>query len=348
MKTSSVALVGLALAVGCASGPSNGVPTSGSGGTGAQGTAAQACLSEAMVSCGLLDSCSGSAKTRELYGTTVNCQTRRQLACIAALAARGSNRTPADVLACAQAEGALGCADYLLDNLPAACALPPGQLDAGAGCAFPAQCQSTFCALAPGALCGTCAPLPLAGSGCARSGCGPDLICGLSSETCLSPAPDGGHCTEANSCLPGLDCVGLINDGGRGVCEPSGTQVGQSCDYRRRTAAGCDSELGLYCAKQLCQLTEEAPAGAACGLVDGGSHGCPAGESSCVLTEQPISCAASGDCVYAHGASACLAAAADGALCDDAVGPGCTPPARCLVTSGGAAICTLPSGSLCP
>jgi hypothetical protein len=291
-------------------------------------SADQGCADEAYDRCSHLQTCSPTA-VLERYGDETTCETVVKQNCTANAAAPSTGATPAGAEACAQAFTNWACSDFLyFVNPPPECQTSTGQLAQGAACAFPAQCQSGFCAIAPGSPCGTCAPAPHAGDSCAQLvTCGIGLTCTNDTLQCEPYANQGDACGTGMPCLDGLDCAG-------GTCQPEVATQGAPCT----THPGCDFYAGLTCdtQSQQCVAVQLAGNGQPCGAVNG----------------QGVSCNA-GLCVESSGSSSgtCVAYAQLGAPCDLASGPGCMTPARCIVSSGSgtstAGVCAVPDATVC-
>ncbi len=330
------------------SGTSGGTGSSTSGGTsGVMYTEAQACADEGAAYCALLSQCDPAKLTFD-FGSTAECVARRVALCASAVSALGSSRTPNSVEACAKARANEPCSSFLINNPPAACAVDAGTQTGGAACAFADQCLSTFCSIPAGHVCGTCAPAPKVGSACSVDhDCGPGLVCGPISETCVLPVANAAACSEPNGCVGGYDCVGIVRDAGGGNCAPYQTTVGGVCDYRSATASTCDPTQGLFCLRTSCVAHVYADAGATCGLPDGGNRGCAGGGNNCILSGQQVDCHAS-RCVDKAGVATCKPFAADGTACDTLLGPACEPPALCVTSDAGTAgVCSLPGATAC-
>jgi len=298
----------------------------GSGGAGAAGvSAAQACADNAHQRCLQLQACSAT-DLQLRYGSESDCETRETYSCTTALSEPVNGNTPAAVEACAGAYAGWACADYLDDeNIPQACQQQLGAVINGGSCAIDGQCQSGFCGIAPGASCGTCSGLPAAGASCAQlTSCGSGLACTADTFECVVFGVRGSTCGKGAVCGVGLSCIGVA---GKATCQLAGDTAGATCDPTGKTGSGCDRNAGLACnsASKTCQPVVVASQGQPCGNVGG----------------QPVYCEAEGACTGATGSTpgTCTAAAADGAACDRASGPGCIIPARCIGDGGTAGTC---------
>jgi hypothetical protein len=260
------------------------------------------------------------------YASQSACESREAADCTSALAASLNGNTPDAVEGCAGAYAGWDCADYLGDeNIPTACRQQLGPVANGGGCAVDGQCQSGFCATAPGAPCGACAAPPKAGGSCAElTSCGPGLVCTQDTFACVAPGVRGSACGKGAVCGAGLSCVGASPATEKpGTCAPAGEHAGAPCDPTLAKGTGCDRDAGLVCSatSHVCEPLVVAAIGQACGGDVGG---------------QPVDCEAEGICVGAMAAKpgTCKAAAADGAPCDAVHGPGCELPARCIGRGG--------------
>ena len=296
-------------------------------------TADEACTRIAQDRCTRLQACSASDLTRR-WPDVASCEQREKLACTEALAAPKTANTPSTTDACAAALAAEDCPAFLAAvDPPTACVVQHGPFAAGAACSFAAQCATGFCAVAAGALCGTCAPQPMPGDSCANQGCGQTMVCVAGTQQCEVPVASGAACSSSIPCAQGLACVG----GTTGTCMAEGETVGAACDVRRLTAPDCDAAAGLACdrSSNTCVMQPLAPAGATCG------------EITTVFT----ACMSGATCVRAAGSTTgtCIAPAADGAACDSVSGPGCLFPARCVPSAAGASAgtCQLPGSTTC-
>jgi hypothetical protein len=308
----------------------------------------QACGDNAHNRCMLLQSCSAEQMVVD-YGTEGACETRLKLNCINAISAPSSGNTAARSEACAQAYLTESCSDFLDDSPAAACVQATGPLANGQPCAFPGQCQTGFCDLAPGVGCGTCAAAPQAGDSCASlSTCGQVLTCITAVTTCSGFAPQGGPCSKSALCGTGLYCVGATSST-PGTCDPAVEDAGAPCDPTAKNGPGCDRQHGLTCSsvsKTCAPLPPYAGAGQPCGTLNGELVVC-GGAGVCTATGADAGPDAAPDA--APPAFTCVVPAADGAECNVILGPGCLSPARCIATDGGASgTCQFPNASLCP
>jgi hypothetical protein len=255
------------------------------------------------------------------FGDLGTCETREALACQEVQDAPDAGETPAQALACGKAIAASTCDDFLNKAPPAACTAGAGT--AAGGCAFSAQCSTTFCAIGALALCGQCRDVPVAGTSCAASGCGPTLMCSVDKQ-CQVPGTQNSQCGRSLPCTNGLSCVGATATQ-NGRCQAEITTLGGQCDSTKRNRAACNADLGLTCntATGKCVNLPHVAVGASCGIVNNVDTACTAGATCQIPTNQQ-----SGKCV---------AAAADGAACDNANGPDCFFPARCSPNGSGTA-----------
>jgi hypothetical protein len=293
-------------------------------------TVARACADGAFARCSRLQTCSPSA-VQFRYGDQKTCETLFADVCLEVNAAPSTGATTTTVEACAQAIPLWSCGDYLFSqNPPPACQRQDGLRANGAPCGLGQQCQSAFCSIALGQMCGTCAPAPQPGDSCANlTDCGPSLNCIPASLKCEGYVQMGSPCTPGLPCAADLACVGYnAQSGASGTCQPEVVTGGDACTF---LGAGCDVFKGLSCnaQTQTCQTAQVVGAGAACGLV----------------ANQETYCLASGSCV----AGACQAAASVGEACDVVKGPSCINLSRCVVDADGgtSGTCRIPSGSTC-
>jgi hypothetical protein len=293
-------------------------------------SAANVCASVAFDRCDHLKTCSISALEFR-FGDERTCEALFQAACLAITSAPSTGTTTATAQACAQAIATWSCGDYLFNqNPPPACLRQSGELPSGSPCGLGQQCQSGFCSIPAGQMCGKCAPPPQAGDSCADlADCGQALNCIPASLKCEGYVQTGGQCTPGLPCGVGLACVGYSAASGTpGTCQPEASGMSAACSF---LGAGCDVFAGFACnaQTQTCGIAQVVGAGAACGLV----------------ANQQAYCAASGNCVD----GACQAAAGVGEPCDVVKGPSCINLARCITDADGGTtgICRIPSASSC-
>ncbi len=276
-----------------------------------------ACAQLAIARCMKLQTCSMSDLTRR-FGDVGTCETREALACEEVQNAPDSAETPADALACGMALQASSCTDFLGNVEPPACAVPAGP--GAGGCSFSAQCQTTFCAIGALALCGQCRDVPQVGTGCAASGCGPNLLCS-EDNTCQVPGKQNAPCGRPVPCANGFSCVGATMDNTNGRCQPEIATLGGQCDFTKRNRAACNADLGLTCnlGNNQCVNLPHVAVGQPCGIVNNVDTSCTAGATCQIPTGKQT--------------GKCVAPAADGAACDSANGPDCLFPSRCIPTA---------------
>jgi len=350
LRAAKTASMSLALgAVACSS--------SGSGSTdaGSSMTPQQACAAQAQAGCTLRSGCSNTFAINHTFPDEMTCETRGAETCVSGQAAKGSSQTVAKIGDCATAYPTEACQDYFDNNPVAACAPATGTLQVGEPCGASGQCQSAFCATGADQACGTCQPPPAVGTPCQIiADCGHDLGCaipaGQVAGTCAAFAMAGQAClTNVAPCAAGLSCVGDNTTAmTMGKCATAGSTVGSACDGSRKTEASCDGDKGLVCiptakgsAIGTCQNIQLVAPGAPCGNI-----------GSAPITGYAL-CQAGGLCVIPTGASTgtCVAAAADGAACDNDVtkGPPCLSPAKCVpaTATATAGTCTFPDATKC-
>jgi hypothetical protein len=298
----------------------------------------KACSDSAYARCTRLQACSPT-EVQLRYGDLGTCESVSTAYCMNNLAAPSTGATPSSIEACVQAIPNWDCGDYMLSqNVPPECQTTPGGLPAGAACAFPGQCQSAFCAIVPGAGCGTCAPVPQPGDGCLElASCGLTLACDGTPPTCLAPAQPMAVCIPGQSCTVGNECVGENSaTGASGTCKLAVETAGAACSP---TVGECDFFAGLTCNTMTmqCVAAQFGGAGQPCNYV-----------ASANVT---MFCAAGGKCIAATpGAQGtCSGSSTIGGPCDLAVGPTCVTPSRCIVGSEGGTggTCQVPDGTMC-
>jgi hypothetical protein len=267
------------------------------------------------------------------------CEAREKQYCLDAFAAPSTGKTAQGTEDCVAALAGVACADFLANKIPAACVPHPGGLGNAASCAFDSQCTSGFCAISQGFACGKCAPPTKAGDSCAATGlCATETngqYCTATTQVCTTPVEQSGACDGTNTlCAGGLTCVGLAT-APMGTCAPAATTLGADCAPVAQGGAGCDRNHGMQCdgMTKKCAAMTFASTGEACGTING----------------YVVPCASEGVCNISTGQTkgTCVAAAADGAACDTAVGPGCAYRSQCVVSSGTAGTCQPPIGAAC-
>ena len=261
---------------------------------------AQACDAHIGAVCNLLQRCAGfSAQIN--YGDVATCRARNRIGCEETFSAKGVTFLAEQMSTCAASFAGLSCQDLFSDNLPAACDFPAGTLPNGSVCGDE-QCQSGACRMT--SACGTCAATVPAGSSCANGErCADGLKC-ASNGMCVSPGAAGAPCGVSLPCKSPLACR-------NGTCSAA-SAAGGACNQ----SSDCDPTAGLLCNGGTCQAVSFADAGQPCGFIAGGV----------------TLCRASGFCrmVQGQASGTCVAAAADGATCNDLSGPSCMPPAACI------------------
>ncbi len=343
-----------------------GSSTSATSGTGGSGTSVmQACADQAHAICAEREKCSENSFYNDAnYGSEADCETRAVLTCATALMAKDSSQTPAHIETCVAAYPSESCTDFYDNNPPAACIPLPGGLANGAPCGANGQCMSTFCATGPFETCGTCQPLPSVGATCyVQADCGRNLACAKAAGAnavdpgiCATRVMMGGSCvTGKQPCASGLSCVGEdAMTMTPGTCQLEGTAVGAKCDTTAATEPTCNSQDGLACIPTngrkgvgSCQTIQLVGAGKPCAELPGGTGGT-------FMFTSFGACEAGGQCIGPDGAKTCVAAAADGAACDNdpTVGPPCLNPAKCVTSSGDvdagtSGKCTVPDATKC-
>jgi hypothetical protein len=323
-----VVVASCAVAAGCG-GSTAGIAPNGDAGPDANAvTEAQACADNAHQRCTRLQTCSAT-DVQIRYGSESACETGETASCLSTFTAPSNGKTAAHVEACAQAYPGWSCTDYLNDeNIPPDCQQQTGPFANGTACVVSGQCQTGFCALAPGAACGTCTALPAAGDSCAAlTTCGAGLTCTSDTMTCVVLAAQGAACGKGAPCGAGLSCVGAdAATSTKGTCQSAVETSGAACDPTLKTGPGCDRNAGLVCngTSKTCQAVVVAAAGQPCGDV----------------SNQTAYCSTEGACKGASGSTpgVCTAAAAEGAACDTGSGTDCITPGRCVGANGDAGI----------
>jgi hypothetical protein len=318
----AIAIVAAASIFGCSSSSSS----SGNGDSGTNVSTQQACADLESARCKKLSSCSTALLTIR-YGDEATCEARQVPQCVSSQTATGTGATPAGAEACAGSVSTTNCDLYLgYDTVPG-CAPATGSIRSGGACAYNGQCQSAWCAVPKGSLCGTCAAKPAAGDDCTATGtCGAGLYCGKTSHTCAAYVESGGACDTDDACDWGLGCV-TPKGATQGTCQSLGKTAGTTCDNKGQTAARCDRSEGLWCpAAGQCQaFSGFAKTGDACGLIDAATYMACGGGSNCVV---PTGGAGKGTCVGPSDVGGPCDTEGNGASCSS------TAVARCVAPSG--------------
>jgi len=212
-NTSSPGSGGAGVGFGGAGGATGGFPggsgaasgTSGGSGTGgtpvADPAVEQACSALAKALCAKSETCTPFA-TALLFGSRTVCEQRLALDCLPKFGAPGTSATPAKILSCADSLATHPCAAFVKGDFGAACAPQAGGSIAGVACGDDWQCASTFCARAPDAVCGVCAPTTQPGGPCVRGACSAGTVCPMGKSICvaLEPGQLGATCTVHEQC----------------------------------------------------------------------------------------------------------------------------------------------------
>jgi len=277
--------------------------SSGSGGAGpfdgssgrpdARPEVVQACTAFAAMFCAKVRECTPFV-LGALYGDTATCENRVILGCVPTFDAPGTSASPAKTSGCGQAIAGLACATFLTGDLGASCKTDPGTIANGGACGDDAQCVSTFCARAPDAACGVCAPATRPNDPCVRGACSAGTVCPAGQSTCITPTPGkvDDACTAQEQCdlAHGVGCnagsgkcLSLTLASAQGTC---GANSVVPTSYAVCPATGtCSAPLGGRC-------SAAATEGQACSTADTGTHcltpaRCVA--SKCVVPD-PIAC----------------------------------------------------------
>lgn len=275
-----------------------------------------ACDSFVRALCNKVDECVPIGIRAE-YKDAAECVARQKQSCLKTFAAPGITTTPADVDACTNAYTAASC-DAILTRAPDACIFE-GSLADGTPCGDGAQCQGGACNKSGANACGACTQRSAAGGPCASTaGCQSGLVC--ASQKCVAPAKAGASCSGSIPCEGALRCS-------KGVCTVP-LAAGAACESGDDDA--CDRLKALFCdpTAKVCKEVKLAGPGEACGLVDGTFVGCAQGGKCKTSANTPQ--------------GTCLAAAADGQSCNEASGPGCLEPAKCVD-----GVCTIEDPGAC-
>jgi hypothetical protein len=287
----------------------------------------QACQDYAYAYCEQLKACS-TTYVAQTFGDQPACEALIKAACFNDLSAPSTGDSVSQRQACTQAvgQGAWACSDILSSqNPPTPCQTLPGGLSNGQPCGVKNQCHSTFCSIAPGQGCGTCADPPSIGAPCPTSECAIGQVCIFTTQTCGPHAGAGSPCSTDQPCDQGLSCV-YPSGSTMGTCQAGVTMAGASCEIDN---GGCSFNAGLACnaAMGTCQAARLASPGEACGVVG----------------DQSTQCAL-GRCIR----GACVGFPPLGAPCEIG-GSACAPPGYCISADGGTAgTCQLRSAAFCP
>jgi hypothetical protein len=317
LLASVIVLCTLAVACGKVTPSDDGGAAGASGSGGAGGgpppTAEQACTHFSEIFCDALNTCA-PLFVQVWYVDGPTCRARTKLSCMADQSVAGINRTPGQIVACADAAKTATCEDLVADRLPAACDPVPGPTINGGGCGASLQCMSGHCEKGSNS-CGTCAPRQAANGACTiDAGCIKGLVC--AAQKCVVPRELGNDCDPSNPCRSSLYCDKNTRKCATrvGAGSPCGSD-GNACDILQSVACGPPVSAPT------CQPVGVAKGGQPCGLVNNTL-------TVCVLLNM---CST----------GVCPAPAADGTACSDAIR--CLPPASCV--NG---LCRLPSAANCP
>lgn len=290
-------------------------------------SADSACSDYASMFCDKVDQCA-SAFVTLAYGDAATCKSRLQLACLNAVHAPNTARTPESIESCVSAAKSLSCADLINGKTPTECQPVNGSLDDGKPCGTDDQCKSGFCGFDDSKkICGVCGPKPAAGSTCVDGKkCASGQTCS-SSGKCAVPAAAGASCGADVPCGFGLSCVS-------GTCAKNLAE-GAACDLTGGTTPACDVANGLVCLSGKCAKFAFAGPGGTCGYDY---------DVATKTASSAVICSKSGNCKTPMGMTkgTCVAVAADGAACGGTTGADCLPPAACID-----GICKLPDASSC-
>lgn len=273
-----------------------------------------------------------------IYGDVTTCASRAAASCEKSLALKDTVDTPDFAEKCSQTYATSSCGD-VVDNNPAPdCKRTKfGLIADGSVCGTAGQCASGVCQIDGTTGCGKCVEPAPNGQACqSTSDCQSGLVCAATTTgaACIAPAASGATCSTTAPIIPcqqGLICNGT-------TCQAP-LAAGSACDATPGKSL-CDGANGYWCTPKgtRCVSVKFAPAGKACGydqttgdltVCTGGGAGGAALGACQNIDQQTLQ-------------GTCAAAAADGATCDAAKGPYCTPPALCI---GGA--CTVVDPATC-
>jgi hypothetical protein len=276
---------------------------------GASISAEAACDDASKAYCAKINECAPFFVTLA-FGDVATCEARIKIDCVPGFSANGTSATPSRLSQCATDVKALACDDTLARNLPVSCHTEPGALADGAPCGVDAQCKGKLCRQSSGNTCGACSTIGAGGAACERDeDC--DSSLGCVDKKCVTFAKAGSPCTATSPCVRSLSCnkgTCAVPLSGGAACEPNTDQ----------SMNPCDASKGFFChpTTKVCTAIKTAGAGAECGIVNQDLVICTGG-AFCKPGTPPTK-------------GTCLAAAADGAACDDTNGPKCVGPARCI------------------
>jgi hypothetical protein len=141
-------------------------------------------------------------------------------------------------------------------------------LAAGAACGDDAQCATTFCARAPDAICGVCAPVTQPGSPCVRGACSAGTVCPMGQTTCIRPV--AGKVNDACTTIEQCDVGGGVG------CN---TTTGRCIRLTLATAGGrCGADSLLATSYAAC------PGSGTCSAIIGGTCAPPAADGAACST----------------------------------------------------------------
>lgn len=242
------------------------------------------------------------------YGDVATCQARFKINCPSTFSAQGTSQTTAHFQTCVNDVKNASCDDLLGRNLPASCDTLPGALADGAACGVNDQCKGKLCRLSAANTCGACSTVGAVGAACERNeDCDKNLAC--QDKKCVVYGKAGAACSKTQPCVQTLACAA-------GTCTTP-LEAGAACTFVDGDNA-CNILKGLYCdpKTKVCANVGTGAAGDACGNTGNGVVLCKNG-GNCKTPAAAV-------------AGTCLAAAVDGAACNDADGPKCVSPARCV------------------
>lgn len=287
------------------------------------GTPDSACAETAAQYCAAYDRCF-AGQTQALFGDAATCQARFALACKNEFFAPSTTATPESVVQCGKEIAGLQCGQ---DFGEARSCAPAGQLAAGAACGSDSQCASTQCRKTNSSGCGTCVARAKAGESCSSTSCEFGLTCGFqggSQAKCVAAVAVGGACGAGSLCQTGSECVNSV------CTKLSYGAEGAACGGAGM--ASCNPQQNLACntVTKKCEAPKFVAAGEVCGTLASGSRAICTGGGSCKIMQGSAN------------TGVCVAAAKDGAACDESQSINCLAPASCL-----AGTCQLPNASAC-